>query len=201
MVPPRLYSAYINLLARFKKRKPAMPDTTLFRLADLGTGAPTPFDLRPDAERMRALADTLGLDGLRKLRLAGKLTPEGRRDWRLEATLGATVVQPCVITLAPVTTRIDAPVTRTYTAAFAAPEAGETEMPEDDSAEPLPEAIDLMALLEEALALNLPLYPKAEGAELETANFAEPGITPMQDEDARPFAGLAGLRAQLDEKE
>ena len=70
-------------------------------------------------------------------------------------------------------------------------------MPDDDTIEPLPDVIDLGAVLAEALALNLPLYPRADGAHLDQAVFTEPGKLPMTDEDARPFAGLAGLRDQL----
>ena len=51
-----------------------------------------------------------------------------------------------------------------------------------------------------ALALALPLYPRAEGADLAQAQFAGPGVTPMTDEDARPFAGLKDLRDKLDKK-
>jgi len=76
------------------------------RFAELG-GKPVRFDLRPDAEARVALADRLALSDLRKLRFAGELAPQGERDWRLEAHLGATVVQPCRVTLVPVTTRID----------------------------------------------------------------------------------------------
>ena len=82
------------------------------RVAALRNNQPTAFDLRPDEARRDALAAELGLLGLKKLRLAGEIRPEGRDAWRLEATIGATVTQPCVVTLAPVTTRIDEPVSR-----------------------------------------------------------------------------------------
>ena len=129
---------------------------------------------------------------------AGRLWPEGD-DWRLEAELGATVVQPCVVTLAPVTTRIDRPVTRRYLAHMPAPGPGETEMPEDETAEPLPGAVDLDAVMIEALALALPDYPRAAGAELGEAVYTEPGKTPLTDEAARPFAGLRDKLAGTDE--
>ena len=53
----------------------------------------------------------------------------------------------------------------------------------------------------EALSLALPLYPKAEGAQLEDTTFAQPGITPMSDEAARPFSGLSALRDKLKKEE
>ena len=71
-------------------------------------------------------------------------------------------------------------------------------MPEDDTAEPLPEVIDLTEVTREALALALPLYPRAPGAELGEAVFAAPGTAPIRDEDLKPFAGLAALKAKLE---
>lgn len=174
------------------------PSPRSLRLAELPQDAPTAFALEPDAETRAALADTLGTSAIRKLRFTGTLTPQGRRDWRLDAELGATVVQPCVVTLAPVATRIDTAVTRRYLADFSLPEtAAEVEMPEDDTAEPLPERVDLMAVMTEALALSLPDYPRAEGVDLGTAQAAPPGVAPLTDEELKPFSGLQSLRDKL----
>ncbi|MEO1238284.1 MAG: YceD family protein, partial [Pseudomonadota bacterium] len=127
--------------------------------------------------------------------LEGRMIPEGQSDWRLEAKLGATVVQTCVVTLTPVTTRIDVPVTRRYLAYMEpVPDAGEIEMPEDDTIEPLPGAIDLHAVLAEALALALPDFPRAPDASLENHTFTEPGKAPLSDADIKPFAALKALR-------
>jgi uncharacterized metal-binding protein YceD (DUF177 family) len=172
-----------------------MPSPRPFRAADLGRREPLQFRLEPDATGRRALADLLGIAEIRKLRFAGTLAPEGRRNWRLEAVLGATVVQPCVISLAPVVTRIDEPVLRRYLADWAEPEpCSETEMPEDDTAEPLGAEIDPAQVMAEALALALPDFPRAEGVELGTGAFAPPGAEPLTDEALRPFAALARLK-------
>lgn len=168
------------------------------RFAELSTHQPTPFEITPSHEQMDRMAQELGLISLRKLRFSGEIRPQGASDWTLNAVLGATVEQACVVTLQPVTTRIDEAVSRSYLAEM--PEAtpdSETEMPEDDTAEPLPRTLDLTVVLREALALALPLYPRAPDAALETASFTEPGKTPMTDEDARPFAGLKDLRDNL----
>mgnify|MGYP003113405156 FL=1 len=169
-------------------------------VARLRSRAPNPFDLAPDAAACAAIAADLDIRGLRKLRFAGEILADDNRDWLLEGQLGATVVQDCVVTLAPVTTRLDLPVTRRFMQEppEAVPdEEGEAEMPEDDTIEPLGNVIDPAAVMIEALALNLPLHPRSEGADLGDAVYAAPGVTPMQDEDARPFAGLAGLRDHL----
>lgn len=170
----------------------------ILRLKQLSAREPTEFRLEPDAGARAALAAELDLLELRKLRLEGRLAPEGARDWRLEATLGATVVQPCSVTLVPVTTRIDVPVLRRYLTDFAPPTEAEAQMPEDDSLEPLPEAVDLEQVMAEALALAVPDFPRAEGVGLGEAVYAEPGVEPLRDEDAKPFAGLAELKKKLE---
>lgn len=172
-------------------------DPHVLPLARLPRGTERSFDIAPSPEDRARLAREMDLSGLRKLRWTGRLVPEGARDWRLEAKLGATVVQPCAITAEPVTTRIDEPVLRRYLADMDEPEGDEVEMPEDDTAEPLPATLDLWAVMAEALALALPLYPRAPGAALDDAVFAPPGVAPLTEERAKPLAGLAALRDRL----
>ena len=178
-----------------------LPDgKTRLRVDALSSHGETPFLLEPDAETRAALAQELRADAIRKLRFEGAVSPRGRDGWALTGTLGATVVQPCVVTLEPVTTRIDAPVERRFVPArqIGSPEAGsETEMPEDDTIEPLGEVIDLAAIMAEALSLNMPAYPRKDGVELGEAVYAEDGVEPLRDEDLKPFARLAALQSKL----
>ncbi|NRP11563.1 hypothetical protein XMM379_002528 [Aliiroseovarius sp. xm-m-379] len=178
--------------------KDALPFSHPIRVADLSPHEATAFEIIPSEAQCRAVAADIGVPALRKIRFTGTLAPMGKRDWKMKARLGATVTQDCVVTLAPVTTRIEDEVSRHWIAGLVtAPEGDEVEMPDDVTQEPLGTEIDLGEVLVEALALALPLYPRAEGAALETQNFTEPGNTPMTDEAARPFAGLAGLRDKL----
>ncbi|MBS4010343.1 MAG: DUF177 domain-containing protein [Roseovarius sp.] len=175
-------------------------NTRAIRVADLSARRPVTFDIAPDAAEMARIASDLGVLGLRKLRLRGTLTAEGRADWLLQADLGATVSQPCVVTLEPVQTRIDESVMRRFSpdARLDAPDPGaEIEMPEDDTLEPLDTEIDLARVMIEALSLALPPYPRKDGAELGQLTVAEEGVTPMQDEETKPFAALSGLRDKL----
>jgi len=176
------------------------PSAGALRVADLPNNRITTFDVPVESAQMRAIADELGFIGLRKLRFSGKISAFGKSDWQLDATLGATVIQECTITLEPVTTRIDAPVKRLFVKAFdTMSEEEEVEMPEDDTSEPLGTWIDPEAIMIEALSLESPDYPRVPGAELGELIVTEPGQTPMTDEAARPFAGLAALKAQLKE--
>ncbi len=173
----------------------------IVRLSDLSQRRDTEFLLTPTEPERAAIAAELRILGLRKLRFSARLTPEDRRGWRLDAMLGATVVQSCVATLEPVTTRIDEGVTRRYLADLETPEASEVEMPEDDTIEALPASLDIAAVMIEALALALPDYPRAEGAGSAEMSVSEPGVEPLTDEALRPFAGLAALRDRIGGKE
>ncbi len=169
------------------------PYSQPFRRAALGQRKPTRFDLQPTADERAAIAGSLGLIDLPAVRLRGEIRPAGRSDFTLEAVLDADVVQPCVLTLAPVPAHIAETVRRRYLADWQEPEGDEVEMPEDDTTEPLGEAIDAGAVLVEALTLALPLCPRAPGAEFTGRIAAEPGAEPLTDEKLRPFAGLADL--------
>ncbi len=174
-------------------------DAQILQLSRLNRASDTDFALDPDAGARAKIAQDLGIRSVRKLRLHGRLRAEERYDWQLNAKLGATVVQECVVTLEPVTTRIDVDVTRSYRTDLPEPEGDDWEMPEDDTVEDLPQHLNLTNLMVEALALALPDYPRAPGVELGEAVFTAPGVAPMTDEDAKPLAGLAALRDKLQE--
>jgi uncharacterized metal-binding protein YceD (DUF177 family) len=165
----------------------------IYRVAALSGRKRTHVIFSPDADARRQIATLLGLIELPALRLEGEITPEGRHDLRFEGEVTAEAVQSCIVTLAPVPAILREPVLRRYLRDYTEPTAEEAEMDSDDSAEPLPDEIDVAAVAIEALALALPLYPRAPGAELGEAVFAPPGAEPLHDADLRPFAGLAAL--------
>ena len=171
------------------------------RVADLPQNAPTPFELRPGAAELETLKQALDLLGLRKLSFVGTVRAQGKRDWILTGKLGATVVQPCVITLEPVTTRVETPVRRVFLADWDEPDDPEFEMPEDDETEALGPEIDPAAIMAEALSLALPQYPRKDDAALDQTAFTEPGKQAMTDDEVKPFAGLAGLRDAMKKDE
>ncbi|NNE82279.1 MAG: DUF177 domain-containing protein [Silicimonas sp.] len=156
--------------------------------------APIAFDLMADADGRAALARDLGIRAIKKLSFKGQVEPDGADDLRLQALLGATVVQDCVVTNEPVTTRIDEEVLRRYLADMTEPEGDEVEMPEDETTDSLPETLDLNQIMAEALSLALPPWPRAEGVDPVDVTVTEPGKTPLTDEDLRPFAALKALR-------
>ncbi len=157
------------------------------------------FDLAPDAAETKALARLLGARSVRKMRFAGQLAPAGKEVWILSAHLGATVIQRCVVTLDPVTTRIDMDLRRRFVPAD--PRAGAEIIlsphdEDDDEIETLSDRLDLGRIAVEALALALPAYPRREGVSLATALPQDPGAS-LNDGVVKPFAGLAALRDKL----
>ncbi len=177
------------------KMPPDLPSLP-FRVAAIAGRRSTHVRFAPDATVRMAIAAALDLLALPELHFDGEITPHGKRDLQLVGKLVATVVQPCSITLEPVKTRITEPVRRLYLADYVVSDADEVEIPEDDTIDPLPEVIDAAAVVIEALALALPMYPRAPGVELGEAVFAPPGTEPLREADLRPFAGLAGLVAK-----
>lgn len=157
------------------------------------------FDITPEPAEAEALARLMGARSLRKMRFQGRLSPLSGSGWGLEGKLGATVVQTCVVSLEPVTTRVDTSVRRRFLpnhALAAAAAAGVVvSLDEDDEVEPLGPRIDLGLVATEALALALPDYPRKADAELSSASG---GDGAADDEPApRPFASLAALRDKL----
>jgi uncharacterized metal-binding protein YceD (DUF177 family) len=172
------------------------PQTATFtrplELARLPKNAPYRFEIEADAAERTALARLFDAQSVRKLRFSGQLTPLDGEGWQLDGEVGATIIQSCVISLAPVTTRIDLPVRRRFL-----PEA--LLDPENDETEPLAPLLDLAHIAAEATSLALPDYPKAPDATLQQRQFTAPGVAPLTDEDVLPFAGLKALRDKLSE--
>lgn len=179
-----------------------LPISQPMRVSALSSRKPTQFSVTPDAGQRDTLALLLGVSAIPDLSFTGAIRPSGTRDFTLEGRLLGHVVQPCVVTLVPVLTRLDQTVVRTYTADYALPEADEVEAPGDDTLEPLGDSIDPAAVMTEAVALALPDYPRAP----EVANSADeavfvatpPGAEPLRDTDLKPFAGLGALRRKLE---
>ncbi len=169
----------------------------VFRSGALSMRKPTRFDLQPDAATRKAIAADLGLLSVAFFQFKGELRPAPNRDFVLEAQLSAWVDQPCVLTLAPVRAEIKEVVKRRYVSDWVEPTGDEVEMPEDDTAEAIPEVIDVGGVAIEALVLALPLYPRATGAELGEVAATPPGAEPLRDADLKPFASLAALKDKM----
>ena len=173
-------------------------NATIFQVAELARKGRVRFALEPTPEELVALAKKLDLSKIRKLSFSGEISPGTDCRFILNADLGVTVVQPCVVTQQPVVTRIDTKVARRFVRALHEDEPEpEREMIEDDDLELLGSEVDIATVLEEALSLAIPDYPRADTAEPVNQGYAPPGVAPLTDEDTKPFAGLASLKEKL----
>jgi uncharacterized metal-binding protein YceD (DUF177 family) len=154
------------------------------------------FDIGPTEAEAPALARLLGARAVRKLRFSGRLTRLRGGGWQLDGQLAATVIQTCVVSLDPVTSRVDQPVRRTFVPETE-PRSSELVLSpdDDDEIEPLTDRIDLGLVAIEALALALPPYPRKPGASLAHAAGT---VAPIDESELKPFAALASLRGKLD---
>ena len=125
------------------------------------------FDIAPDPRE----ADGAGAPPRRPLgaQAALRRPPDARSPAAAgssTAALGATVVQTCVVTLDPVTTRIDQPVRRAFLPETRrrAPRSSSTPRRTTRSSRSR-DRIDLGRVAVEALALALPAYPRKPGAD------------------------------------
>lgn len=160
------------------------------------------FDEAPSLEEALALKDLFGVISVKKMRFTGALKPLDKKGWVLVAKLGATVSQECVLTLATVRTRLDLEVKRIYLPEITATAAViSLDTVEDDETERLESAIDLGLVAIEELAMAIPEYPRSKGATLENAEFSPTDAAPIVEETPKPFAGLAGLKEKLENKD
>lgn len=176
-----------------------LPLTRPVLLAHLDREGSTPFEIVLTPQECAKTAAFLDLVELREMSFQGEVTGWGSDGWQANGDLSAIVAQACVVTLAPVTQYIEESVSRRYLPGIPIIEDAEIVVSEqaEDTPDPVTDTIDLAALMIESLVLALDPYPRAKGAELETKVFAAPGVEPMTDEDARPFAKLAALKEKL----
>lgn len=166
------------------------------RVASLKQSGPNRFDLRANRDQRAAIAQLLELADLTDLRFRGAITPAAADGWRIEARLTASLAQTCVVTLDPVPARIDQIVSRD----FVPEEAGtiiDLTPDEEDDPDTFTDQIDPGQIAVEALALALDPYPRAPGVEPLEMRATPPGATELDDQSMKPLAGLAALKAKM----
>ena len=166
-------------------------------IASLFLKKPNPFLLVLRRKAAAAMADDIGAIEIKKLRFEGVIVSTGASAWQLTGKLGATVIQECVVSLSPVKTRLDIDVVRN----FSTEEPGGAARPYAPvpklDIEVVAKSIDLAAVAREALLLELPIYPKIEGAEATQSNCSGVNEPDFNEDGRRPFASLSELRNRL----
>jgi hypothetical protein len=147
------------------------------------------FDLRADAATRAAVARAARIPGVTNLEAAFELTRLGLDGLQVVGQVSAAVEQACVVTLEPITSRIEESIDLVFE--HGAPRAGAgpdgAEDGQSERPEPLVDrTVDLGALAVEYLMLGIDPYPRKPGAVFR-APVSKGG-------DAGPFAGLAKLK-------
>lgn len=156
--------------------------------------------LPPEGREMHVRANDVQLLALADLMEVS--TIERCEAWLSAARLGsglhvtgrlrALIVQPCIVTFAPVYQDVDEAIDRIFVQGPAANGAAGKEVFVDLEADDFPDYIegpevDLAQLITETLALAIDPYPRAEGASLDARELDR------DDDDISPFASLKSL--------
>ncbi len=174
----------------------------LVRFSEINQSKPFKFHLTLSRQKISGFIKRLDLISIKKVSLAGVLSPLSLNEWSLKAELRATVKQKCVISFKPVQTIVHETVHRIFSP-LASQNANETNddgtspVIFDDSLQELNDQIDLAEIIFEELTLILPIYPKSEGAELGFYSITEPGVKPLRDENLKPFAELSEFKSRI----
>ncbi len=146
-------------------------------------------------EERTAVARRLGVIGIESLEAKFTVVPEGRGAMA-RGNFEAVVVQECVVTLEPVTSRIDGRIVQRFAPGGAVPSPDaeiDFDALEEDPPEPLSDgAAELGELIVEHMALALDPYPRRSDAhvKLPHENGERPGS---------PFAGLRDVKISAKE--
>jgi len=155
--------------------------------------------LRPSEDEREAVATRLDLVALKSFDGELKVQPEPGREISVRGVIRAQFTQNCVISGAPVTTDVEFELSRMF-AEDADPFDGlghdEEEIidPDIDDSDPILNGfIDVGEAAVEELALRIPPYPRAEGAQFDEDSSA----TEAQDEKENPFSVLESLKNKM----
>ncbi len=155
------------------------------------------FEGTASAEERAALAGRFGVEAVRSLGFRAEALTWGPSGVRLRGVAEAALTQVCVVTLEPIETRIAEPFERFFAPPEQIAQAGALlDSDLDEAPEPLGAAVDVGEVAAETVALAIDPYPRAPGAAFDGVLSAPPGVEPLTDEQARPFAGLAALKAR-----
>ncbi len=178
------------------------------RVADLGEGT-TVRRIEADAGERSALAERFGLVALDGLSATVFLdTQPGHGVVRVHGELSAEVVQTCIVTLEPLSTRLHAAFERLYGPeedgleastsvhdapehAVIAPDAEEPQQPFVDG------AIDIGEAVAEQLAIELDPFPRTPGVVFQEFS-SESDDSREAGEERRPLAALKDLMGKTE---
>ena len=164
-------------------------------VAGLSTTMVNRFRFLPNQQELKEIAGEIQAISLSGLVFRGKIRAASQSEWHLSGRLRATATQQCVVSLETVRTSVDAEVKRRFVddAGIVYPSV-DCPVPEDDSLELLAPVIDLRSLARETLILELPSYPRIEGA---SAPAGSDALSRQDTRSRQPFAVLSEFRERM----
>ncbi|MDX2202190.1 MAG: DUF177 domain-containing protein [Hyphomicrobiaceae bacterium] len=148
-------------------------------------------DRAASPEELSALAGILEVLAVKALRAVYRIRPAGNGRYALSGRLEASLEQACVVSLEPLTRRIE----QAFAAAFwpaeqmLDPDSGAVDLGDEPEPEPIEHGrLPVGRLVFETLAASFDPFPRADGAVLD---WSPP---PDEAERASPFAALAKLK-------
>lgn len=142
-------------------------------------------EIEADAATREALAKLAGVEGIERIVATFDLAREGSDGLKVTGRVVATVRQTCVVTLEPLTNRVEEAVDLTFSPGAAIPEEnGERAVQAVDAL--VDGTVDLGALATEFLILGVDPYPRKPGAVFAAPQSGEAAV--------HPFAALAALK-------
>jgi hypothetical protein len=163
------------------------------------------FDVTATQAEMAALAARFGVDGVANLTARVLLTPfvSGNKV-ALKARFAADVAQTCVVTLEPLTNRIEGEFFAEFVQRAFTDDPDEIEFGIDDDEPPEPIVdgrIEFGELISQNLGLLIDPFPRAPGAVFEPISIGEDegakgAEAPLEPARPNPFAVLERLKTQ-----
>lgn len=153
------------------------------------------IEYQAEADVLSALAGRFNVEQVSDLQFQALLMPLDNNCLQASGSVRGRVRQICGVTLEPIWTEID----QQFSAEFQPQElVAKYIVPEDDFDTELPEAMqdgraDIGEMVSQVFAMEIPAYPRAEGAEF--AGYGQSEIE-IEAEDAKqsPFAALSALK-------
>ncbi|MDC0151387.1 hypothetical protein OAI80_00310 [Paracoccaceae bacterium] len=150
------------------------------------------FDMIFSQEDLLQISNDLDLESIKKTKLRGEISKINKDKWTLRAVMGATILQKSVLSLKPVTTRIDDKITRQIVKGpDLSIQKSELELNDDDF---IDKELHLGNIFFECLALAVPTYPKEPNEIFENISLAQKAAEIPSNDETSPFAILSALK-------
>jgi len=183
-----------------------IPEPEFIREVEVASlkGQKTDLAISATAEEETALAKRFGVDGISNLKAQVTLTPfASGNKIALKAQFSADIAQTCVVTLEPLTNRIEGEFFTEFVQRAFSGDADEIDfaIDDDDPPEPIVEGrIEFGELIAQNLGLLIDPFPRAPGAVFGALSIGEDepeGDSQMlRDGRPNPFAVLEKLKTQ-----